>query len=378
MPHAATDTDKAEVTLEAKVAFMSDPAAYPFAVQRVIVKETHMSWVFLAGGRVYKLKKPIRSPSQDFSTGKRREAACRAEFRLNRRLAKATYLDVVSLTISGSGLAIGGEGQAVDWLVVMRRLDERLMLEEKLLQESLQKHEIDRLAETLADFYRHAMPSPLAPAQHVAELRKNLNQNRRILLDAKLKLPGGLVRKIDRLQADFLVRSAELIIDRSRARLIVDAHGDLRPEHIWLGKPLQIIDCLEFNERLRTLDALSEIAFLDLECERLDAAWAGDRLQKRIFGRRPDLNNEALFHFYRSYHAMVRARLAIAHLLETHPRKPTKWRPLALSYLGFAVADARKLPDFVRTRACRSVPGLRIAEERFQRATGLKGECRFS
>jgi aminoglycoside phosphotransferase family enzyme len=338
--------DKSEITLEDKVAFLRSPDAYPSDVDSVIPRETHMSWVFLAGNRVYKLKKPLCSPFLDFSNAERREAACREEFRLNRRLAKETYLDVAPLTFSKSGLAIGGQGRPVDWLVVMRRLNERRMLEELIVQRRLRKSDLGNLAMVLADFYHQANPSRLAPEQQIAEWKRGLRYNRQVLLTTAFELPGGLIRQIERSQEEFLSQHGDLFIERNRARLIVDAHGDLRPEHIWLGDPIQIIDCLEFNQRLRTLDALSEIAFLDLECERLGSAWAGKYLRTRLFGKLPKLRNDALFRFYRSYHAMLRARLAIAHLFEPHPRKPEKWRPLALSYLRLASIDAGKLPDY--------------------------------
>ena len=98
------------LALDDKVRFLSRPEIYPGNVGRVIARETHMSWVFLAGDRVYKLKKPVRFSYLDFSTLDRRAAACRAENLLNRRLAPDVYLDVVPLTISTSGLAISGEG----------------------------------------------------------------------------------------------------------------------------------------------------------------------------------------------------------------------------------------------------------------------------
>ena len=113
----------AEPTLDAKVSFLSGPDAYP-SPGGVIRRETHMSWVFLVGDQVYKLKKPVRFPYLDFSTLDRREAACRAELLLNRALAPDVYLDVVPLVDTGAGLAIGGAGKPVDWLVVMRRLDD--------------------------------------------------------------------------------------------------------------------------------------------------------------------------------------------------------------------------------------------------------------
>ena len=119
-------TKAGEPTLAEKVAFLSQPTAYPRPVSEVIRRETHMSWVFLAGDKVYKLKKPVRFPYLDFSTLGRREAACRAELDLNRRLAPDVYLDVVPLVAAPRGLSIGAPGEVADWLVVMRRLEDQL------------------------------------------------------------------------------------------------------------------------------------------------------------------------------------------------------------------------------------------------------------
>ena len=343
------------MTPDAIVAFLSDPRTYGSPMREVIARETHMSWVFLVGDRVYKLKKPLRSDFVDFSTCARRKSACLAEFRLNRRLAKQTYLDVTPLTWSRNGFAIGGAGEIVDWLVVMRRLDERLMLETAILEGRLTGCDLDRLACTLVKFYRHAEPISQTPEQHVAEWKRGLVYNRRVLLRPALGLPAGLIRRIDSLQGCFLEEHRRRLVARGPARRIVDAHGDLRPEHIWLGEPLQIIDCLEFSSRLRALDVLAELAFLDLECERLGATWAGKRIRHGVFSRLPGLQDETLFHFYRSYSAMVRARLAIAHFLDANPRSPGKWRPQALAYLKLAFADTLRLSRLLR-RAKRSIP----------------------
>ena len=104
-------------TLEQKVEFLSRSSAHERLATGVIRRETHMSWVFLAGDRVYKLKKPVHFPYLDFSNLRRREAACRAELRLNRRLAPDVYLDVMPLTATPRGLAIGGDGPIMDWLL---------------------------------------------------------------------------------------------------------------------------------------------------------------------------------------------------------------------------------------------------------------------
>ncbi|MBB2175603.1 hypothetical protein HLH21_06615 [Gluconacetobacter johannae] len=331
--------------MERKVQFLSRPQSYAGSIKTVIARETHMSWVFLAGPRVYKLKKPVRFPYLDFSTLDRRADACRTEDRLNRRLAPDVYLGVVPLVEGASGLAIGGAGQVVDWLVVMRRLDDAGFLQSALLAHAVQSSQLDRLAAVLASFYAHAPPlSVRGPAAALrVSWRRALSHNRRVLLDPRFHLPRGLVARVDRIQTRFLDRRFGVIVARARAGRIVDAHGDLRPEHIWLDGRVSIIDRLEFDPALRALDPLDEIAFLQLECTRLGAAWAGERIGRHL---RPILHGRhvgGLPLFYRSYRAMLRARLAIMHLCDSSPRTPEKWPRQARLYLRLALFDALKL-----------------------------------
>ena len=320
-------------TLDQKVEFLSGPSAYPSAPAEVTRRETHMSWIFLAGDRVYKLKKPVRFPYLDFSSLARREAACRAELRLNRRLAPDVYLDVAPLTATPSGLAIGADGTVVDWLVVMRRLEESQTLERAIQEKRVQTWQLDRLVATLVPFYRRAELILWSPAVHLRDWRESLAYNRRILLDPRLGLPAGLVRRIDSVQRRFFASRSDLLTKRILGRHIVDGHGDLRAEHIWLGDPVRIIDCLEFNARLRAVDPFDEIAFLSLECERLGVAWAGQYVRRGVTRGLRDGLTEELFLFYRCHRATLRARLAIAHLLEENPRTPEKWPRLSRLYL---------------------------------------------
>ena len=335
-------------TLDAKVKFLSRPDAYRPTPGEVIRRETHMSWVFLAGDRVYKLKKPVRFPYLDFSSPARREAACRAELRLNRALAPDIYLDVLPLVETGEGMSIGGAGIPVDWLVVMKRLDESAMLDCLIAEQHVDIVKLDRLAAVLAKFYRTATPVFLPPAIHLVDWKRSLAYNRRILLDPRFSIPAGLVQRIDHAQRRFLDRHSGLITARLRHRRIVWGHGDLRPEHIWLGDKVRIIDCLEFNPRLRVVDPFDEVAYLGLECERLGAAWVGAFIERRMKRMLRDGPADELFTFYRCHRATLRARLAIAHLLEEHPRTPEKWPRLAAAYLNLAEKSARKLEVFLR------------------------------
>jgi aminoglycoside phosphotransferase family enzyme len=348
----AADASSA-IPLADKLAFLSKPDAYPHPARDFERKETHMSWVFLAGAKVYKLKKPVRFPYLDYSTLAKREAACRAELTLNRRLAPDIYEMVVPLTQTPQGLAIGGTGEIVDWLVVMRRLDEHRNLEHAIIAGELAAWQLDRVVATLVAFYRRARAVFVSPATHLGNWQRSLAYNRRVLLDARFGLPAGLIRRVDGAQRRFLSRRAGLIADRVRERHIVDGHGDLRPEHIWLGDPVIIIDCLEFNAQLRAVDPFDEIAYLCVECERLGSAWASQYIRRRAIHALRDHLSEELFTFYRCHRATLRARLAIAHLLEPNPRTPEKWPRLARAYLRIAKADAVRLERMLRTPANR-------------------------
>ncbi len=336
------------------VAFLSSPQAYPDTRGRIERRETHMSWIFLVGQTAYKLKKPVRFPYLDFSTLARREAACRAELLLNRRLAPRVYCGLVAIKATALGLSLSGPGRTVDWLVKMRRLDDDGTLEQAIMRGRVASWEMDQLAATLAHFYRKARPVSVVPARHLADWRRALAYNRKVLLDRRLGMPSGLIRQIDAVQREFLATRSDLLAARCRRRFIIDGHGDLRPEHIWLGDPTEIIDCLEFDARLRAVDPFEELAFLDLECRRLGAAWIGEYLHRRLAAALRNAPPRELFLFYRSYRAMLRARLAIAHLLEANPRTPEKWPALARKYLRLARTDAKQLEFLLRRPADRS------------------------
>ena len=338
-----------EVSLDEKVAFLSRASSYPSPTRQVARLETHMSWVFLAGEEVFKLKKPLRFPYLNFSTLARREAACRAELALNHRLASDVYKAVVPIRRSSCGLVLGSGGDVVDWLVVMRRLDWRHTLECALKKGRLATWQLDRLVSALAQFYRHAGAILVSAETHLLNWQRSLACNRSVLSDPRLRLPAGLVRRVDRAQRVFLARRSVVIADRARHRQIVDGHGDLRPEHIWLGDPVRIIDRLEFNRGLRAVDPFDEIAFLCVECERLGCAWAGEYIKRRARLTLPGGLSDELFTFYRCHRATLRARLTIAHLLEPDARTPEKWPPLARTYLRLAADDARRLQRMLRT-----------------------------
>jgi aminoglycoside phosphotransferase family enzyme len=336
-----------------KVAFLGQAGAYGLGAAPVARRETHMSWLFFVDETVFKLKKPVRFSYLDFSTLARREAACRAEYALNQQLAPQVYEGVVPLVRTSRGLALGGEGEVVDWLVRMRRLDQDLSLEARLLAGATAPAELDALAALLARFYRRAPRVRVPPGRRLADWRAAIAENARVLTDPRLGLPAGRVRAVLALQRRFLRVRGDLLVARARQGRIVDAHGDLRPEHVWMGPPIKIIDRLEFSAALRAVDPLDELAFLGVEAERLGAAGAGARIARRTMVALHEEAPPALYLFYRTHRALLRARLSIAHLLEPDPRTPEKWPRQARAYLEIAVRDARALAVLLRSPAGR-------------------------
>lgn len=341
--------------LRDKVEALARPDAYPDAPGTVEIVETHMSFVFLAGDRVYKLKKPVRYPFLDFTRLAARRANCEAEVELNRRLAPDVYLGVVPLARAPGGrLAVGGEGEVLDWLVAMRRLPARLMLDRTISEGRLSAQDVARLAETLGGFYARAARPPLAADAYLSHLRAEQAVNRKVI---EAVGAGGAVagagEVLDRLERR-LAAAAPLLEARVRAGWIVDGHGDLRPEHVCLTDPVVVFDCLEFAPRLRHVDPFDEVAFLGMECALLPGpekgadggappgampgAAVGPALSEalgRRLGERPDARLEGL---YAAFRAVLRARLSLAHLLDEKPREPERWGPQAARYLAFARA----------------------------------------
>lgn len=334
-------------TAQDRLAFLNTPEARAWWAPEpgpVQCLETHMSWVLRAPGHVLKLKKPVRTAFLDFSTPRARLHDCREEQRLNARLAPGVVLGVCTLRWDGAQLRLhpdepSAPGTLVDAAVHMRRLPDACVLEQLLQAHQLRddlpgRRAVDALAQVLVDFYRQAPRSAVGARAHLLRQRRELAIDRTVLAPwarAAPRLPEAAALLAQAEQA--LARAAPALRARVRAGQLVDGHGDLRPEHIYLLERPLVIDALEFNPALRQLDPLDELAGLGLECERLGAPWIGPRLLARcesVIGGPPD---PALVALYRLLRALRRARLALAHLREPVPRTPARWVPRARSYL---------------------------------------------
>lgn len=322
--------------LEEKVRVLRRKATYPDAPSTVTAVETHMSWVFLTDHYVYKLKKPVRYEFLDFSTLEHRRRDCQREVQLNRRLAADVYLGTVALTRAPDGLRLGGEGPVVEWLVKMRRLPDELMLDEAIERDAVGEAEIRRVARLLADFYSRASPVSMGGSEYRARLERATMENRDELRDPVHGLSPTVIEHIVQDQLDILRGRPELFDQRVREKRVVEAHGDLRPQHICLTDPPVIIDCLEFNRDFRLLDPVDELAYLAVECDRLGAPAVGQQIMAECLESLGDTPPEELVAYYKSLRACLRAKLAAMHTRDDKVRNHPEWLKRVRIYLDLA------------------------------------------
>lgn len=332
-----------ELSLEAKLAFLRQASSYPEPTYRVEAVETHMSWVFLTDRFAYKLKKPACHDALDFCTIEARRFYCEEEIRLNRRLAPHVYLETVPLSVDSHGhLQLVHNGCITDWLVKMRRLPADRMLDVVLRKDAGDAIDMRRIATLLAGFYANAAAGGFTPEQYRNQLQTEIERNLSSLCMPAYQLPAERIRRVCAAQSGLLERHPGLFDERVRAHRIVEGHGDLRPEHVCLIPELAIIDCLEFSRELRTVDAIDEVAFLALECERFGAADLGATLLSEYERQSGDVPEPSLVDFYQSYRAGTRARIAILHLDEEKFRHSAEWRRRAMDYLHLAERHASR------------------------------------
>jgi aminoglycoside phosphotransferase family enzyme len=332
-----TLSQRNDASIDEKVAFLRRSTSYSSRPERVDVIETHMSWVFMTDQLVYKLKKPVRREFLDFSTVEARHRNCEREVELNQRLGGSVYYGIVPLVMRPDGrFQLEGEGTIVDWLVKMRRLPTGHMLDTAIGNHAVSAADIRKLGQMLIDFYGCSTPVAVSAAEYRGRFGGDVQANYSELSKPHYGLSLPQVDCLTRAQQDFLARYGDQLAQRAYDRKIVDAHGDLRPEHICLTPEPVIIDCLEFNRTFRLLDPVDELAYLAMECGRLGAADVGDQVLRQYLETTGDSVSEELIWFYKTFRACLRAKIAIWHIVDHDVRDTDKWRRRANDYLRLA------------------------------------------
>ncbi len=233
--------------------------------------ETHISWVLLAGALAYKLKKPVRLPFLDFTSLAARRRFCEEELRLNRRLARSLYLDVVEVCDSPEGPRFGGGGPVLDVAVRMRRFPDGALWSEKLAAGTLDPGHIEAMAQRLVDFHRDAAVAP--PGSVCGSVAAHERATRRLIdaIEVWRTETASPVAAIDwpalRAWLDGQLQAlAPLWEARRRAGRVRECHGDLHLANVLqLDGEATAFDGIEFDDELRWIDVLDDIAFLAMD-----------------------------------------------------------------------------------------------------------------
>ena len=311
---ATTPVETAHATDQNRlVAALADPAIFGPTCTRVVVLQTHISYVLLTGQYAYKIKKAVDLGFLDFTTLAARRFFCEQELRLNRRLAPALYLDVVAFTGSADAPRIGGDGPVLEYAVKMREFAQEALAGRVLARNEFGAGHVDELAAIVASFHaaseRAAPDSPFGSPEAILRVAMaNFVQIRTLLTDpAEQEECDVLATWAER---EHGARTASFLERRQRG-FIRECHGDLHLNNIALidGK-VTIFDCIEFNDAMRWIDVMSEIAFTVMDLQERGHADLAHRFLNAYLEVTGDYGGLAVLRFYLGYRAMVRAKVA--------------------------------------------------------------------
>lgn len=311
--------------------------------------ETHISWVLLHGDLAWKIKKPVHFTFLDFSTIARRRHFCERELALNRRFSPDIYLGISEIRRKGGRLRLDtAEGRLLDHAVRMRRLDQARRMDILLRTGEVDHKDMVRLAEVLAEFHRNARSC--ADGHDADQLEREFRDIEGVIPWMARALGAETVQPLRQslgLAATAIHALAQRLQWRLKAGFTRDGHGDLHSRNIFLDGAPRLFDCLEFDDRLRQVDLLAEIAFLgaDLQSYGREDLWQVflDAYQARlpvVF----DDTDHALLQWYLWYRANVRLKIRCLDIQGQAEPDLTGLEPALDSYAHFASAHGQHWP----------------------------------
>ena len=305
----------ADASQQPVIDFLSDPASHGGApVKRI---DTHAALVFLTGERALKIKRAVRFPFLDFSTLRKRRAACEAEITVNRAFAPSIYRRVLPITSSpGAGLAVGGNGEPLEWAVEMRRFDESQTLDHLADAGRVDEALADALGRAVAAAHRTART--VTDSHFVGALGEVIEQNEAELAAEPFSASLQDLRTLTAAAQAALDRVRPLLLARERAGLVRRCHGDLHLGNIVLlgGQPV-LFDAIEFDDRIATGDVFYDLAFLLMDLIERGLHREANIVLNRYLTetqRIHDLDALAALPLFMSVRAAIRAKVTAARL----------------------------------------------------------------
>ncbi len=298
----------------ATVDFLSD-AASNGSTGPVEVIETHISRIFLSGDRAWKMKRAVKLPYVDFSTPELRLAACRKEVELNSLTAPGLYIASHPITRRPDGsITLDGEGELLDAVVEMHRFEQNRLLDEMATAGELTPGLLNETAQEIELFHRSAPVSRSCDGS--ANMAAVLDINEAGFAECPI-FEADELRKFNNAMRDALERQARLLDRRAASGRVRRCHGDLHLRNICLldGSP-QLFDCIEFNDRIATVDVLYDLAFLLMDLLHRGLRDLANLTMNRYLDQADDEDGFALLPFFMAVRAAVRAHVLGTQLAE--------------------------------------------------------------
>ncbi len=286
------------------------------------LRETHISWVILAGERAFKIKKPVKFSFLDYSDMEKRRISCMDELRLDRRLAPDIYLDVVGIVPDAKkkGFSLvrlwemAGAEHPVEYAVEMVRLDEERMMDKLLERNEVPRKRVEELGRIIADFHsridkmdpKDGFNSPKMIWEHISDL----GTHKKAIEKACGKDFGAKVDFVLERSKKFIDKNKALLASRMENGFVRDCHGDLHSGNIFIDHKIWIIDCIEFNKDFRCVDVASEVAFMVMDLDAHSKEDLGIAFVNEYQAHTQDTQLGTLLPFYKCYRANVRAKVA--------------------------------------------------------------------
>ncbi|MFZ6052109.1 phosphotransferase [Halocola ammonii] len=278
------------------------------------IVETHGAWVILNEELAFKIKKPVKFSFLDFSTIEKRKNLCEREVKLNSRLCEI-YHSVEPVREMDGKFSIGkGFGKVIDWAVKMDRLDSDKEMSTMLENDSVTEHHMEQLAEIMNRFHQQA--EVIKSGFDTDKLEEDFCDLESIQSKAREQLGEKYSKLIDEANdfaRGFIKENQAVFISRAEAGMIRDLHGDFHSGNIFLTDPPAIFDCIEFDDRLRQVDVLDELAFFCMDLEANSRNNLSDHFLKVYFENSPlkfGDEEKSIHRFYKIYRANVRAKVS--------------------------------------------------------------------
>ena len=319
---------------------------------RIQIFETHISWVLVAEKFAYKFKKAVHFDFLDFSTLDARYFYCQEELRLNRRLAPDLYLRVVTISGSQENPVMDGTGIPIEYAVQMRAFPQQALWGYRIEMSLLSTMEIDALAMKIARFHRAADVAPGNSAWGTpSALQITANENLETIA-SQVMAPEMVkqAREIKSWQAMQQKKLSDIFEHRKAHGLIKECHGDLHSGNILtLDNQVEVFDCIEFNESLRWIDVMNDIAFICVDLKFQGRHDLAARFLKQYLEITGDYEGAAVLHYYQIQRALVRCKVALlrARQLRAEAKDAAPYQSQAERYLEFSMNGIKSAPTAI-------------------------------